>query len=314
MPGTSAHMAAAEEYANYPGAITSPQRNYTMDDDVYGGISNPYDTDNQYDEFGGTRSKSKAAREVVWSGPEDHKSPKMGLPEEDGQNYEWEQQKQLDEERAREAEAEAVSVSGGSGLKAPWDPLNIRKDRNSPEPVSLMDTSSTALAPALPTSPVDLTSSNGSGFNPVTISPLHRELQDHAKLRIPPPEPIPVPEPSSHVEPSNPITPDNNPEPAERFQTPTNDFDEINTPTAGSGSGKITAAAFRKAVKPRMSENENEGSSSSRRLPVPPLIPANGNHSGSATADVLDQHYVESPTTGTQLSPPPVYGDEGSLR
>lgn len=89
------------------------------------------------------------------------------------------------------------------------------------------------------------------------VPPVQNDTGIVAPPPPPPPPPMPIPVPSGRDSPT-PMTP-NSPTSASMFGG-----------TSRTGGGKISAAAFRRGAKPRMS-TDDEGSSSTRRLPVPPM-------------------------------------------
>lgn len=117
-------IAAAEEYGNYPGGVSSPehpqapfaqdqqrhpsnpsrQASYSLDNtNPYGGIDRSHD--NHYDEYGGVRSSVAGGdAHVVWQGPtEEALSSHAQAQSQIGQtphDYEYEQQRRMEEEAA----------------------------------------------------------------------------------------------------------------------------------------------------------------------------------------------------------------------
>lgn len=154
-------MTAAEEFANYPGNVASPEGKGKTRETAYGLDENPYggyvaDQD-RYREYGGRREDSygsaSGGNQVVWQGPTEEALRAHAQREEEnrqyqsegGHGYEYEQQKQMDAEAAawREGEKTVDGTGGGSVVAqvngddgdlphphergTPWEPLSIKR-------------------------------------------------------------------------------------------------------------------------------------------------------------------------------------------
>lgn len=138
------------------------------------------------------------------------------------------------------------------------------------------------------------------------IPPTVNEVETTTAPPPPPPMPIPVPTGRDSPTPMTPTSP-----------TSTNTFGG----SSRTGGGKISAAAFRRGAKPRMSGDE-EGSSS-RRLPVPPgetpvgvVPPTIVQTLPSGEMEKVHDGVEDSQAWGEarrESDPPPVYAGE-SLR
>ncbi|KAK8854570.1 hypothetical protein IAR55_003309 [Kwoniella newhampshirensis] len=365
-PSLPSSIAAAEEFAHYPGNVASPEakgreRDFALDtSNPYGGISNAYASGppqlpvHRYSDFGGTRGEPG---EVVFSGPSDdqHAHPAPPLTRVDSpqvptppveHDYEYEQQKQIDADEAwkkldaeeaawkeqaeREDEEQAAArdlphshQSGENGqLKSPWEPLNVRRGQT-PEPTTLHDAPVPTASSAVPAGPSAL-----STLGPVVSETVEPVPPVPVAASAPPTPSAPVTEtiasPTNYSSPSFPSRPTYTPGPSE-FYTPmeTPGDREIlgGGPVAPTG-GKISAAAFRKGTKPRVSLEPEEGSDSDngsriRKLPVPPVgvqaagiaLPAS-----PAVGNGNDDSPYEVSFADHQTSPPPVYRADESLR
>lgn len=157
-------VTAAEEFANYPGNVASPQTKGKNRDTAYGLDENPYggyvaDHD-RYREYGGQRQDSYTGSAaaaagnpnlVVWQGPTEealraHATREIYQSEVGhGHNYEYEQQKQMDtdsaawrdtqphDQRTPNGVGETMNGDGQVPLSnphaggAPWGPLSINR-------------------------------------------------------------------------------------------------------------------------------------------------------------------------------------------
>lgn len=341
-------MTAAEEFANYPGNVASPETKGKNRDTTYGLDENPYggyeaDQD-RYKEYGGQRmdsygSAGTAGNQVVWQGPteealhahsqrEQEKQRDPRYQSEQGHDYEYEQQKQMDADSAAWRETPAHNQAEQSftpiaehptgDLQSPpatassWEPLSVKRDQapmadtngshlptstgeasnvplgapvdlappttdrdNAPSPSELSE-----LAPPNPAfmndgvraqTPNDGFYTPMEGLDADPINQLERLEQMEKDYVIPqsqstefattsgPPPPQPINVPTGRDSPA-PMTP----------SSPTSANMYGHRSTSSSGGGKISAAAFRRGAKPRMSGDDEE-SRSARRLPVPPL-------------------------------------------
>lgn len=152
-------VTAAEEFANYPGNVASPETKGKNRDTAYGLDENPYggyvaDHD-RYREYGGQRQDSYGAdasggNQVVWQGPTEealraHATRGETYAPERGHDYEYEQQKQLDADSAawRDTQphnqhtpnGEQVNADGGPLTNpheggAPWGPLSVKRGQS----------------------------------------------------------------------------------------------------------------------------------------------------------------------------------------
>ena len=353
---------------------------YGMDEsDPYGGISNAYDQQQtMYDDFGGSRGGQGG--HVVWQGPTEDAvrgNHGQGRNGDDGSNhdYEYEQQRQLNAEEAAWQESQGhppsgpgqarLPLSGVSSssahpfspapaddpkLEAPWQPLNVRRDRSvSPDPVSLRDGAPPTLdAPNMgesirmpetggdyvtspqevlqrppPIRSMDSSNSRDGFYTPRegnTPEPTHAPLPSSAGPA--PPAPLPLP---------SPIPP---PQATTTYQM-------------APGSAKISAAAFRRKPRGTSLDPEETGpmygsdqsrQPQSRKLPYPPGAPppgtAPGGYGGMAGASGVrpetpieasfelpasptDRHRRDGGTFADVMgdaSPPPMYGHDDSLR
>jgi hypothetical protein len=155
-------VTAAEEFANYPGNVASPEAKGKNRDTAYGLDENPYGgyeaDQNQYKDYGGQRMDSygnasaSGANHVVWQGPTEEALAAHGQREqqksdpryqsEQGHDYEYEQQRQMDAEAAawrgtQAAQPEQVITPivghpNGNGDSAPatassWEPLSVHR-------------------------------------------------------------------------------------------------------------------------------------------------------------------------------------------
>jgi len=152
-------VVAAEEFANYPGNVASPEAKGKNRDTVYGLDQNPYggyeaDQD-RYKEYGGERQNeygsASGGDQVVWQGPteealhahsqrEQQKSDPR-YQSEQGHDYEYEQQKHMDAEaaawRGQESVAPIAEYPNGHGhdesiyppaTASSWEPLSVNRE------------------------------------------------------------------------------------------------------------------------------------------------------------------------------------------
>jgi hypothetical protein len=319
-------VVAAEEFANYPGNVASPEAKGKNRDTAYGLDENPYggyeaDQD-RYKEFGGQQDSygtASGGNQVVWQGPtEEALHAHSQREQQQGHDYEYEQQRQIDSAAWQEQSqatpiAEHPNGNGHDSIYPPatassWEPLTVNReaavvDTNGLDPAHVTSPTETAhgslgapvdLAPPVddrsapspselselaPPNAAFMTNSRGAtpaeGFytpmEELDSDPINQlqQLEEMEKDYVipptidenaitappPPPPPMPIPVPSGRDSPT-PMTP-SSPTSACMFGG-----------SSRTGGGKISAAAFWRGAKPRMSGDE-EGSSS-RRLPVPP--------------------------------------------
>ncbi|ORY20374.1 Eisosome component PIL1-domain-containing protein [Naematelia encephala] len=312
-PTDERRISAAEDYAHLPGNVggrtdlKGKGRDYSLDDSPYG-------------EYGGERSNGN---QVVWQGPTDEAL--ASETETSAQAYEYEQQRALDAEEAawREQQTETEvgpgpdgaitqDVSDRDNLTSPWEPLQVRRSPPSPEPQSQPQPQpiieETAVLGAPIAAPAPTIQENG--HNPDYIS-------------MPPPPTIsdmsapPTPGAEGFYTPLEGPSPPVGRTSEERFESPA----ITSLPIVPVG-GKISAAAFRRAAKPRTSLDPDEVSASGgiRRLPVPPL----GGTTRSDTPSTLSASGVPLPVSPSIISEdqgnfadapgdseaPPVYGHQ----
>ncbi|WWD19293.1 hypothetical protein CI109_103751 [Kwoniella shandongensis] len=310
-PSLPSSIAAAEEFANYPGNVASPEAegkgrgDYTLDhSDPYGGIHNPYNSGppqlpaHRYSDFGGTRGEPG---EVMFSGPsDDHhpptaaaadmartESPRITDPAAE-HDYEYEQQKQMDaeeawkkldaEEAAWKEEAEKEEQQEGQLDDLPHPHQQENGHLKSPwEPLNVKR-GGTPEPTTLHDNPVPPAVAAG----PSVLSTLGAVVSDPVPSSAPAsptPDTEAVASSMNHTAPTFPTRPTYTPGPSEFYTPMENPGDrEIlgGGPVAPTG-GKISAAAFRKGTKPRGSlepdsNSDSENSSRAiRRLPVPPV-------------------------------------------
>jgi hypothetical protein len=128
-------VAAAEEFAHYPGNVASPEAKGKNRDTAYGLDENPYGgyeaDQGRYKEYGGQRQDSygsaSGGNHVVWQGPteealhahaqqeQQRNDPKY--QSEQGHDYEYDQQRQMD------AEAAAWRATQGQGPEQTITPI-----------------------------------------------------------------------------------------------------------------------------------------------------------------------------------------------
>ncbi|RSH85634.1 hypothetical protein EHS25_003774 [Saitozyma podzolica] len=338
---------AAEEYANYPGNLASPvgagagvsekgkARDSSLDENPYGGLAHNTsfrrqpDENHVYREYGGVRDVSSTGHQVMWQGPTEDAVNQIPTDH----AYEYEQQREMDqqeaaedlrgqEELSREEEAWKSEPShyglNGNGEQSaplpnpheipmpsaasshvdrPWEPLNLKRDRT-PEPPR-------AHEPVILQDPIP----SGPGVIPVPAdSPAPHGYTNSA---------FPAP-PMADLQPPHPISGDvsgdeagyHTPREAPSPLPPTIPSDiPPQSPSISTSGGKISAAAFRRGVKPRQSEDEYglEQGSGPRRLPVPPMSPDTNN------AAALHHEGAFPDATPEAAGAPPSYGHD-SLR
>jgi hypothetical protein len=314
-------ISAAEEYGNFPGghdAASPPAkgkgRDYNLNDsNPYGGTTSTYGypgQDHQYSDFGGSRDPND--RHVMFQGPE---SPEVERPKPVIHDYEFEQQQQLDaEERAwRESHGlpagpDVTAVSGAPVLAppaaghtgsqdenggSPWQPLNVKRGEGAPASVALQDGG----VPKLETPDLGEHIAANAGASYIA-SPTDMDLEPPPPIGGPPPgavtpgereagfyTPMESPEPTfpdaMHVPPPAPAPPAPAPIPVPSPALPP---PAAQSYTSAPGSGKISAAAFRRGAKKSVDTEEGAYGSSAgrndyspdsagrgpRRLPLPP--------------------------------------------
>lgn len=377
-------ISAAEEYGNFPGGpdAASPQakgksRDYSLDDsNPYGGVTSVYGRpgqDHQYSDFGGSRNPND--RHVMFQGPE---SP-QAAPKPSTYDYEYEQQQQLDaEERAwRDSHGlpsgpDVTAVSGAPQLAppaavhsnsqdengaSPWQPLNVKRGEGAPTPVALHDGGAPVLeTPDLGehiaanssnsyiTSPTDMDLAPPppiGGPRQGAVTPGERDSGFYTPMETPEPsfgDPLPIPP----AAPAPPAPPAPAPIPVPSPALPPAAASSYTTAT---GTGKISAAAFRRGAKKSTDTEEGAHGSSAglsgqspesagrepRRLPLPPgggpSMP--GGFARPQTPIEAGFELPASPTVDGQAAkpangafddaaahdgPPPSYGHSESLR
>lgn len=180
-------MTAAEEFANYPGNVASPESKgknrettYGLDENPYGGYVADHD---RYREYGGDRQESYGSAgggsQVVWQGPTEDALRAHAQREEEqrqyqserGHDYEYEQQRQMDADAVawretqppvqEEQEQELGKGNDEEHLPnphaggAPWEPLSIKRGQT---PTTDHNTTNGATTPIphFPTPPINV--------------------------------------------------------------------------------------------------------------------------------------------------------------
>ena len=312
------NIAAAEEYANYPGNLGSPPldtvpRDYSLDDsNPYAGVTrNPYaGRQGSYNNYPAASGQSTS--QVVWQGPTDEALHGNDNEQQSQQqqpviahNYEYDQQQQIDAEspEARGVEGEEVGIreeqpvpdeqeaatnastprESEVNLRAPWEPLNVRRDRSvTPDPATLRNATLGAALGA----PLSIAATDTDN------APQHRDnvVTSPTSIDLPPPPTdfgglhAPTPRDGGFYTPSEgrSMTPAGGGESsyydAQTSPPPPPAPILVPQPVPAASSfapvpvgGKISAAAFRRGAKPRNSVDPEDSSSSQspiRRLPI----------------------------------------------
>jgi hypothetical protein len=160
-------VVAAEEFANYPGNVASPEAKGKNRDTAYGLDENPYggyeaDQD-RYKEFGGQQDSygtASGGNQVVWQGPtEEALHAHSQREQQQGHDYEYEQQRQIDS-AAWQEQSQATPIAehpNGNGhdsayppaTASSWDPLTVNRetavvDTNGLDPAHVISPTETA--------------------------------------------------------------------------------------------------------------------------------------------------------------------------
>ncbi|KAL7422528.1 hypothetical protein Q5752_003176 [Cryptotrichosporon argae] len=361
-PDLSRHtrtLSEAEQYAHYPGNVASPSHGsvplgtdpsngagaYPLDANPYGSTSGvvwqqPEDGEGPAYEYEQQREieAAQAREEAAWREQQDHEADAGLAPAVD----------------IHASEVTDPQLAAQSSIDArPWEPLNVRKTPEPPASITLHDGPLPAAKPSPPAiggysppatdgytpppppAPISLAAPVRAPTNEAydayagieeTTSPVAMSAKEHA-----PPMHIPLPSPAP-------------PTPAgEAFYTPSGTLSENSTPNmvhsaaavfplpdvVPRGNGKMSAAAFRRGVKPRTStesadlssppqppyERESTASPAGssvtghqiRRLPVPPL-----ERSASAQPNDKTEEEVkgQAEQRGDEHPAPPAYQDD----